>query len=181
MGNLHGINNAIKVTLFDVIWPGERKVYVRILPLCNKCKMHHIWLCIAKCGSCKGIGYMTRDYRSPITASSQRALAENKRTTITCYECGKHRHFKSECLKLKNQNHGNQVRNKEAQERAYALRGGEANQDSNVVMGTFLLNNHYASILFDSGVDRSFVSTTFSSLIDIIPTCKNPNFRSLLF
>ncbi|GJT95996.1 putative reverse transcriptase domain-containing protein [Tanacetum coccineum] len=37
-------------------------------------------------------------------------------------------------------------------------------------MGTFLLNNHYALILFDTGVDRSFVSTTFSSLIDIIPT-----------
>ncbi|GKD55950.1 putative reverse transcriptase domain-containing protein [Tanacetum coccineum] len=34
----------------------------------------------------------------------------------------------------------------------------------------FLLNNRYASILFDTGVDRSFVSTAFSSLIDIIPT-----------
>ncbi|GJR20375.1 putative reverse transcriptase domain-containing protein [Tanacetum coccineum] len=36
--------------------------------------------------------------------------------------------------------------------------------------GTFLLNNRYASILFDTGADRSFVSTAFSSLIDIIPT-----------
>ncbi|GJY39282.1 putative reverse transcriptase domain-containing protein [Tanacetum coccineum] len=35
---------------------------------------------------------------------------------------------------------------------------------------TFLLNNHYTSILFDTGADRSFVSTTFSSLIDITPT-----------
>ncbi|GKD75946.1 putative reverse transcriptase domain-containing protein [Tanacetum coccineum] len=34
----------------------------------------------------------------------------------------------------------------------------------------FLLNNRYASILFDTGVDRSFVSTTFNSLIDITPT-----------
>ncbi|GJU15610.1 putative reverse transcriptase domain-containing protein [Tanacetum coccineum] len=34
----------------------------------------------------------------------------------------------------------------------------------------FLLNNRYASILFDTGADRSFVSTAFSSLIDIIPT-----------
>ncbi|GKE02904.1 putative reverse transcriptase domain-containing protein [Tanacetum coccineum] len=31
----------------------------------------------------------------------------------------------------------------------------------------FLLNNHYASMLFDSGADRSFVSTTFSTLLDI--------------
>ncbi|GJR43900.1 hypothetical protein Tco_1312003 [Tanacetum coccineum] len=44
------------------------------------------------------------------------------------------------------------------------------NPDSNVVTGTFLLNNHYASILFDTGVDRSFISTAFSSLIDIVPT-----------
>ncbi|GJX23814.1 putative reverse transcriptase domain-containing protein [Tanacetum coccineum] len=42
--------------------------------------------------------------------------------------------------------------------------------DSNVVTGTFLLNYRYASILFDTGADRSFVSTTFSSLINIIPT-----------
>ncbi|GJY75343.1 putative reverse transcriptase domain-containing protein [Tanacetum coccineum] len=44
------------------------------------------------------------------------------------------------------------------------------NPDSNVVTGTFLLNNHYASILFDTGADRSFISTAFSSLIDIVPT-----------
>nr|GEX54335.1 putative reverse transcriptase domain-containing protein [Tanacetum cinerariifolium] len=44
------------------------------------------------------------------------------------------------------------------------------NLNFNVVMGTFLLNNPYALILFDTGIDRSFVSTAFSSLIDIIPT-----------
>ncbi|GKF24283.1 putative reverse transcriptase domain-containing protein, partial [Tanacetum coccineum] len=37
-------------------------------------------------------------------------------------------------------------------------------------MGTFLLNNRYASILFNTGADRSFVSTAFSSQIDITPT-----------
>ncbi|GJR52894.1 putative nucleotidyltransferase, ribonuclease H [Tanacetum coccineum] len=51
-------------------------------------------------------------------------------------------------------------------------RNGNAtgNPNSNVVTGTFLLNNRYASILFDTGADRSFVSTAFSSLIDVIPT-----------
>ncbi|GJW84838.1 putative reverse transcriptase domain-containing protein [Tanacetum coccineum] len=34
----------------------------------------------------------------------------------------------------------------------------------------FLLNNHYASMLFDSGADRGFVSTTFSALLDVIPS-----------
>ncbi|GJU71980.1 putative reverse transcriptase domain-containing protein [Tanacetum coccineum] len=47
--------------------------------------------------------------------------------------------------------------------------GGEANPNSNVIKGTFLLNNHYASMIFDSGADRSFVSTTFSTLLDITP------------
>ncbi|GJU26278.1 putative reverse transcriptase domain-containing protein [Tanacetum coccineum] len=42
--------------------------------------------------------------------------------------------------------------------------------DSNVVTGTFLLNNRYASILFDTDADRSFISSAFSSLIDITQT-----------
>nr|GEV45919.1 putative reverse transcriptase domain-containing protein [Tanacetum cinerariifolium] len=46
----------------------------------------------------------------------------------------------------------------------------ENNKDSNVVTGTFLLNNCYASILFNSISDRSFVSTTFSALIDVTLT-----------
>ncbi|GKD83528.1 reverse transcriptase domain-containing protein, partial [Tanacetum coccineum] len=53
---------------------------------------------------------------------------------------------------------------------AYVLGGGDANPDSNVVTSTFLLNNRYASMLFDSGADRSFVSTTFSALLDVIPS-----------
>nr|GEU84122.1 putative reverse transcriptase domain-containing protein [Tanacetum cinerariifolium] len=57
-----------------------------------------------------------------------------------------------------------------AQGRVYALGGRDASPDSNVIMGTFLINNHYAKILFDTGADRSFVSTTFSALIDITPT-----------
>ncbi|GKA24534.1 putative reverse transcriptase domain-containing protein [Tanacetum coccineum] len=53
-----------------------------------------------------------------------------------------------------------------------AAKNGNAlrNPESNVVTGMFLLNNRYASILFDTGADRSFISTVFSSLIDIAPT-----------
>ncbi|GJR19264.1 putative reverse transcriptase domain-containing protein [Tanacetum coccineum] len=42
--------------------------------------------------------------------------------------------------------------------------------DSNVVTGTFLLKNRYASILFNTGADRSFISSAFGSLIDIAQT-----------
>ncbi|GKD46082.1 putative reverse transcriptase domain-containing protein [Tanacetum coccineum] len=46
----------------------------------------------------------------------------------------------------------------------------EALQDPNIVTGTFSLNNHYATMLFDSGADYSFVSTTFMHLLDIKPS-----------
>ncbi|GJR20820.1 putative reverse transcriptase domain-containing protein [Tanacetum coccineum] len=52
--------------------------------------------------------------------------------------------------------------------RAYAIKDAEP-QGPNVVTGTFLLNNGYASILFDSGSDRSFVDTRFSSMLNIEP------------
>ncbi|GJV29995.1 putative reverse transcriptase domain-containing protein [Tanacetum coccineum] len=79
-------------------------------------------------------------------------------------------HFKRDCPNLENNSRGNQSRNGRATARAYTVGNAGKNLDSNVVMVTFLLNNCYASILFDTGADRSFVSTSFSSLIDIIPT-----------
>ncbi|GJW49856.1 putative reverse transcriptase domain-containing protein [Tanacetum coccineum] len=69
-----------------------------------------------------------------------------------------------------NKNRGNQGGNGNAPAKVYVVGNAGTNPDSNVVTGTFLLNNRYASILFDTGADRSFVSTTFSSLIDITPT-----------
>ncbi|GJX62099.1 putative reverse transcriptase domain-containing protein [Tanacetum coccineum] len=79
-------------------------------------------------------------------------------------------HFKSNCPKLKNRNQGNQARNGNVVARAYVVGNAGKNPDANVMTGTFLLNNRYASILFDTGADRSFVSTAFSSLIDIVPS-----------
>ncbi|GJU22007.1 putative reverse transcriptase domain-containing protein [Tanacetum coccineum] len=91
-------------------------------------------------------------------------------------------HFRKDCPKLRNQNRGNKTKNKngnktenqirgnEATTRAYAIGGGGTNPDSNVVTSTFLLNNCYASMLFDSGADRSFVSSTFSALLEVAPS-----------
>ncbi|GJV64745.1 putative reverse transcriptase domain-containing protein [Tanacetum coccineum] len=89
-----------------------------------------------------------------------------------CFDCGAPGHFKRDCPKLKNKDGGNG----NAQGWVYAVGNAEkrgnasGNQDSNVVTGTFLLNNHYASILFDTSANRSFISTAFSSLINIAPT-----------
>ncbi|GKD82329.1 reverse transcriptase domain-containing protein, partial [Tanacetum coccineum] len=78
--------------------------------------------------------------------------------------------LQKDCPKLKNGNRGNQRGNGNALAKVYVVGNAGTNPDSNVVTGTFLLNDRYASILFDTGVDRSFVSTTFSSLIDSTPT-----------
>nr|GEW05568.1 hypothetical protein [Tanacetum cinerariifolium] len=88
----------------------------------------------------------------------------------TCFECEAQGHFKRECQKLKNNNRGNPVGNDKAPAKVYAVGHAGTNRDSNIVTGTFLLNNRYASILFDTGANRIFMSTSFSSQIDITPT-----------
>ncbi|GJU47378.1 putative reverse transcriptase domain-containing protein [Tanacetum coccineum] len=80
----------------------------------------------------------------------------------------------SHCLRrhvlaiLGNNNQGNN-RNR-AQGRAFGLGVAEASQDPNVVTGTFSLNDHFATVLFDSGVDYSFISTKFLPLINMKPS-----------
>nr|GEY00244.1 hypothetical protein [Tanacetum cinerariifolium] len=155
----------------------KKRGYVGSLPYCNKCKLHHAGPCTVRCENCKRVGHMTRDCKVVVTPNTQRSIVGNQ-PGIVCYECGRPGHFRKDCPKLKNQNHGNKTENKtenqtggnEATTRAYAIGGGEANPDSNVVTGTFLLNNCYAFMLFDSGADRSFVSSTFSALLDVAPS-----------
>ncbi|GJU93549.1 putative reverse transcriptase domain-containing protein [Tanacetum coccineum] len=62
-------------------------------------------------------------------------------------------------------NQGNQARG-----RAFMLGPEEARQDPNIVTGMFTLNNHFATTLFDSGADYSFVSTTFIPLLGLEPS-----------
>ncbi|GJZ70414.1 putative reverse transcriptase domain-containing protein [Tanacetum coccineum] len=146
----------------------EKNGYEGTLPFCNKCKLHHEGQCTAKCRNCKRIGHLARDCRSVVTVPTQGTLGPNQ-GVITCFECGAQGHYRKDCPKVKNQNRGNKARVPDARGKAYVLGGGDANPGSNTVTGTFLLNDHHAYMLFDSGADRSFVSNTFSALLDIIP------------
>nr|GEX72677.1 hypothetical protein [Tanacetum cinerariifolium] len=141
--------------------PGEKKVYTGDLPLCTKCNYYYTRQCVPKCGKCKRYGHTTTDCQ--VNTNNKNNKNKNQKSGA-CYECSNTGHIKKNWPKLKNR--GNGV----AQGRAYVLGGRDASPDSNVIMGTFLLNNRYVKFLFDTGADRSFVSTTFSALIDITPT-----------
>nr|GEX60503.1 hypothetical protein [Tanacetum cinerariifolium] len=115
-----------------------------------------------------GMAYTAGNPTNGNAANKQRGTRTGQE--VTCFKCEAQGHFKRECLKLKNNNRGNQVGNGNAPEKVYAVGHTGTNPDSNVVTGTFLLNNRYASILFDTCADRSFMSTVFSSQINITPT-----------
>nr|GFB09964.1 hypothetical protein [Tanacetum cinerariifolium] len=169
---------------------GERKPYEGNLPKCTKCHFYHNGLCNQKCHKCNKVGHFARDCRSFGNTNVANAQRENRTNPKGngCFECGAPGHFKKDCPKLKNKDGGNvnaqgwvyAVGN--AEKKRNALRDLDTNVitekkrnalrdlDTNVITGTFLLNNRYASILFDTGADRSFISTIFSSLIDIART-----------
>ncbi|GJY25963.1 putative reverse transcriptase domain-containing protein [Tanacetum coccineum] len=153
-------------------------------PKCTTCNSYH-----ALGGPCRicfnynHSGHLARDYRSvlrnvnPVNAKNLNVRA--------CYECGSTDHVRSVCpmwnrAQGQGENRPNQVaannggqgrRNQanQARGRAFMLGAEEARQDPNSVTGTFTLNNHFATTLFDSGADYSFVSTTFIPLLGLEP------------
>ncbi|GKD22026.1 putative reverse transcriptase domain-containing protein, partial [Tanacetum coccineum] len=144
---------------------GEKKPYGGSKPLCAKCNYHHDGPCVPKCHKCNKVGHFARDCRSTVNANNaynQRGTRSGQRPT--CFECKAQYHFKRECPKLKNnKNRSNQGGNGNAPAKVYAVGRAGTDPDLNIVTGMFLLNNRYASVLFDSGADRSFMSTAFSS------------------
>ncbi|GJZ71428.1 putative reverse transcriptase domain-containing protein [Tanacetum coccineum] len=119
--NVRGQNVARAYTAGN----NERKPYNGLLPLCNKCKLHHEGPCTVRCGKCNKVGHLTRDCKvTNSTTSTQRGQVVNQRV-VTCFKCGRQGHYRSDCPKLKDQNRGNKVGNKngvgEARGKAYVL------------------------------------------------------------
>ncbi|GJT91689.1 putative reverse transcriptase domain-containing protein, partial [Tanacetum coccineum] len=120
--------------------------------VCPRCKnKKHVGDCW-KCGKCGKLGHKTA------------ACWSLDRKDVTCFNCNEKGHRKRDCPKLKKNGQGGNNHGA-----VYKLGAMDAQQDPKVVTGTFLLNNRYATALFDSGADKSFVSTNFSTLIDIKP------------
>nr|GEX83628.1 reverse transcriptase domain-containing protein [Tanacetum cinerariifolium] len=136
-GNSRALTNA----------PAKQVEYKGHKPLSNNCKKHHNGNCGATCYNYRRPGHLTKDCR--------------RKSTPVFYGCGERGHTRNYCLKKKN------PQGEEARGRAYVIKEADKDQGPNVVMGTFLLNNRYAIVLFDSGSDKSFMNTSFSHLIDI--------------
>ncbi|GKC78138.1 putative reverse transcriptase domain-containing protein, partial [Tanacetum coccineum] len=111
---------------------------------------------LLKCHKCGKVGHKSRYCKEKNIATGA-----NAQPIPTCYNCGEQGHSRNRCSKKVKQEEVGEVR-----ARAYAIKDTEP-KGPNVVTGTFLLNNRYASVLLDLGSDRSFVNTGFSSLLDI--------------
>ncbi|GJX65626.1 putative reverse transcriptase domain-containing protein [Tanacetum coccineum] len=101
---------------------------------------------MGNCQKCQRTGHQEKDCRVRVPRAGVTPLQD-----VTCYGCGEKGHFKDKCPKGRNhQNEG-------ARARAYVV-VENPQKNPNVVTGTFLLNDHYACILFDSGAEKSFFS-----------------------
>nr|GEW73645.1 hypothetical protein [Tanacetum cinerariifolium] len=151
-------------------------------PKCTTCNSYHApgGPC-RTCFNCNRPGNLEKDCRG--VPSNVNLVNVRNLTVRACYECGSTDHVRSACPRLnraqgpkenrQNQvvaNNGGQGRRNQGNQatgRAFMLGAMEARQDPNIVTGTFTLNDHFATILFDSGADYSFVSTTFIPLLGI--------------
>ncbi|GKC96696.1 putative reverse transcriptase domain-containing protein, partial [Tanacetum coccineum] len=146
--------------------PAEGRTYAKNLPWCQRCRAHHQHgPCPLKCGKCGRLGHQEKDYRVRFPDTRANALQN-----VTCFGCEEKGHYRNMCPKQRNQ------QNEGARARAYVV-VENPQQNPNVVTGTFLLNDHYASVLFDSGAERSFVSLEFTPFIDIAPAALNTSYE----
>nr|GFB52419.1 hypothetical protein [Tanacetum cinerariifolium] len=148
------------------------------------CSLHHLpeTHCRA-CFSCNCLGHLAKDCR--VVPRMVNLVNARNPTTVrgACFECGGTDHCKAAYPRLnttqrlgggrlnqdvaidEGQGHGNN--GNRARGGTFMLGVEEAYQDLKIMTGTFTLNNHYATTLFDSGADYSFVSTTFTPLLGI--------------
>ncbi|GJY49600.1 putative reverse transcriptase domain-containing protein [Tanacetum coccineum] len=155
-------------------------------PKCTTCNSYHApgGPC-RTCFNCNRPGHLAKDCRVVPRNVNPINVRNPTPARGACHECGSTDHLKPACPRLNkaqgprgnrpnqvaanNRGQGRENQGNRARGRAFMLGAEEARQDPNIVTGTFTLNNHFATILFDSSADYSFVSTTFIPLIGIEP------------
>ncbi|GKE38458.1 putative reverse transcriptase domain-containing protein [Tanacetum coccineum] len=90
-------NKEHKVFRAYAVGPNNKKECARTLPLCNKCKFHHVGLCAERCNNCKWRGQQPRDCRILGPKAKPRPSMAKLKVEVTCYECGELGHYKRDC------------------------------------------------------------------------------------
>ncbi|GJX35488.1 putative reverse transcriptase domain-containing protein [Tanacetum coccineum] len=157
-------------------------------PRCSKCYTNHPENRMCRlCFNCQKPGHFAKDCRAPNRQAAPVNVVRMNNNPRVCHECGSPDHFRNTCPKLNrahgqtgnqlaiegsqnNRSNGNQVKGRAYNVNVNAM---EAVQDPNVVTGTFSLNDHFVTVLFDYGADFSFISTKFAPLLNVKPSIVN--------
>ncbi|GJT02861.1 putative reverse transcriptase domain-containing protein [Tanacetum coccineum] len=184
-------NKKAKVGTGFVATAPPRNEVANSNPKCSKCNTHHpVNGPCNVCYNCQKPGHYARNCWAPIRQVTPVNAVRMSNNPRVCYECGSPDHFRNTCPKMNrapgqagnqlalegsrnNRSNGNQVRGRAYNVNVNAM---EAVQDPNVVTGTFSLNDHFVTVLFDSGADFSFISTEFAPLLNVRPSIVNPGY-----
>ncbi|KAJ0428808.1 putative transcription factor interactor and regulator CCHC(Zn) family [Helianthus annuus] len=153
-----------------------KKQYTGSYPKCTTCNFHHPTASACRlCTNCNRYGHTTpychqaNKAQQALQAPAQAALPappaplQNPKpvnVVRACFQCGDTTHLRNCCPQL------NQEQQAAARGRAFNLNSSQARNNKDVVNDMFLVDNLYASILFDTGADKSIVSVDFESLIN---------------
>ncbi|GJU12604.1 putative reverse transcriptase domain-containing protein [Tanacetum coccineum] len=182
-------NKKAKVGKGFMVTAPPRNVNVGAYPKCAKCFTYHPESVPCRlCFNCQKPGHFARDCQASVKQVAPVSAVMMGNNQRVCYECGSFEHLHNTCPKLNRApgqagnrlalegNRNTQNNRNQARGRAFSVNAVDSLQDPNIVMDTFSLNDHFATVLFDSGADFSFISTKFVPLLNVKPSIVSPRY-----